>query len=288
MSKKNRDFRRSAVSNRIESYFPMNNSKLFISAICVLGLTLAAPLSTEAGRGAAVGWWRQSWWRRRSFRISTTGRKLCSRWLCSGIRVLCRVAILAPVIPGAILALVMLGVAILALEWGLMALVRLAGTSPALVRRLVIGAGAITGTAATTGTAALVIGEIRMANGDGGTGTGGVIPAIMWSSLAILAFPGGGVGAGARGPAVGYPYGYYGYGDPYYGGNGYPYYGYGNGYGAEYQYQPQYGSSSQSRVAELQRRLARAGYYNGSVDGILGPQTRRAIRAYEQQHGDVG
>ena len=29
----------------------MNNSKLFVSAICVLGLTLAAPLSTEAGRG---------------------------------------------------------------------------------------------------------------------------------------------------------------------------------------------------------------------------------------------
>jgi len=29
----------------------MNNSKLFASAICVLGLTLAAPLSTEAGRG---------------------------------------------------------------------------------------------------------------------------------------------------------------------------------------------------------------------------------------------
>jgi Putative peptidoglycan binding domain len=84
----------------------------------------------------------------------------------------------------------------------------------------------------------------------------------------------------------GYPYGYYGYGDPYYGGYGYPYYGYGNGYGAEYQ--SQYGNSSQSRVAELQQRLSRAGYYNGSIDGILGPQTRRAIRAYEQQHGDVG
>jgi hypothetical protein len=111
-------------------------------------------------------------------------------------------AILAPVmLEVAILALVMLGVAILALEWGLMALDGVAGTSPAPVRRLVIGAGAITGTAATTGTAALVIGEITMVNGGGGTGTGGVIPAIMWSSLAILAFPGGGVGAGARGPA---------------------------------------------------------------------------------------
>jgi len=94
----------------------------------------------------------------------------------------------------------------------------------------------------------------------------------------------------------GYPYGYgygygdpygYGYGDPYgygygygYGGNQYGDYGYGNGSG--------YGDSSHSRVAELQRRLARAGYYRGSIDGVLGPQTRRAIRAYEQDHGNVG
>ncbi len=90
----------------------------------------------------------------------------------------------------------------------------------------------------------------------------------------------------------GYPYGYYGYGYPYGYGYGYGYggnygaYGYGNGYGAEYQY-GQYGNSSQSRVAELQRRLSRAGYYHGSIDGVLGPQTRAAIRAYEQAHGDV-
>src|SRR5215472_3690232 len=68
----------------------------------------------------------------------------------------------------------------------------------------------------------------------------------------------------------GYPYGYYGYGDPYG-------YGYGYGYG-------QYGEASRSRVAELQRRLARAGYYHGSIDGVLGPQTQRAIRAYERDH----
>ena len=29
----------------------MNNSKLFVSGICLLVLTLAAPLTTEAGRG---------------------------------------------------------------------------------------------------------------------------------------------------------------------------------------------------------------------------------------------
>jgi len=100
----------------------------------------------------------------------------------------------------------------------------------------------------------------------------------------------------------GYPYGYYGYGDGYgygggygggygYGGYGYGGYGYGGygdgGYGYNYgQRQPRYdGSGTRSRVAELQRRLARAGYYNGSVDGVMGPQTRRAIRAYERDHG---
>lgn len=86
----------------------------------------------------------------------------------------------------------------------------------------------------------------------------------------------------------GYPYGYYGYG------YGYPY-GYGGGYGYDYGQpgygygQPGYGGyGSRSRVAELQRRLARAGYYHGAVDGIMGPATRRAIRAYERDHGYVG
>jgi hypothetical protein len=69
----------------------------------------------------------------------------------------------------------------------------------------------------------------------------------------------------------GYPYGYYG---------GYNNGGYGSGYG--------YGDSSGSRVAELQSRLARAGYYHGAIDGIMGPATRRAIRAYERNNGYVG
>ncbi len=87
----------------------------------------------------------------------------------------------------------------------------------------------------------------------------------------------------------GYPYGYYGYGYPYdYYGDGYGY-GYGGGYGYDYG-QSGYGNGNgtRSRVAELQRRLARAGYYSGSIDGVLGPQTRRAIRAYERDHGNVG
>jgi hypothetical protein len=98
-------------------------------------------------------------------------------------------------------------------------------------------------------------------------------------------------------PYYGYPYGYgYGYGYPGYG-YGYGDYGYGNGYGYGYNGgygnsgynggygNSGYGSATRSRVAELQRRLAHAGYYRGSIDGVLGPQTRRAIRAYEQKHG---
>jgi hypothetical protein len=64
-----------------------------------------------------------------------------------------------------------------------------------------------------------------------------------------------------------YPYPYYGYYYPY------DYYGYDD-----------YGYRVASRVAEAQRRLARAGYYHGPIDGILGPRTRRAIQAYERDH----
>ena len=77
-----------------------------------------------------------------------------------------------------------------------------------------------------------------------------------------------------------YPYDYYGYGGYPYDSYGYGYYndygqpGYGNGYGNRYR--------GQSTVVEVQRQLAQAGYYRGSIDGIMGPQTRRAIRAYER------
>jgi hypothetical protein len=53
--------------------------------------------------------------------------------------------------------------------------------------------------AAVTGMDA--IGGIRTANGVGGMATNGVMPSLMLSSLAILAFRGGGVGAGVHGRA---------------------------------------------------------------------------------------
>jgi peptidoglycan hydrolase-like protein with peptidoglycan-binding domain len=42
------------------------------------------------------------------------------------------------------------------------------------------------------------------------------------------------------------------------------------------------------RLLQLQRRLARAGYYHGAIDGTMGPETRRAIRAFERSYGALG
>ena len=73
------------------------------------------------------------------------------------------------------------------------------------------------------------------------------------------------------------PYSYYG---------GYPYSGY-NGYNNYYSYYtPTYGYNV-SMVASVQRRLGELGYYHGAVDGIIGPQTRGAIAAFESRNGLV-
>jgi len=42
--------------------------------------------------------------------------------------------------------------------------------------------------------------------------------------------------------------------------------------------------SGASIVVQVQSRLARAGYYRGPIDGVMGPRTRFAIRAYESAH----
>jgi Putative peptidoglycan binding domain len=84
-------------------------------------------------------------------------------------------------------------------------------------------------------------------------------------------------------------------------GLGYPYYGYGYGYGYPYgsypygygYYRPRtviYSDANytdDATVAAVQRRLSRAGYYRGAIDGVIGNGTRSAIRAYEQNHGLV-
>jgi len=92
----------------------------------------------------------------------------------------------------------------------------------------------------------------------------------------------------------GYQYDYYshpGYGYGYYGNQGYGYYGdQGYGYGDQgHGYGDQgHGYGDQSSIAQLQRRLARAGYYHGAIDGTMGPETRRAIRAFERSYGALG
>src|SRR5437016_9219569 len=101
----------------------------------------------------------------------------------------------------------------------------------------------------------------------------------------------------------GYGSGYYGYGSGYYG-SGAGYYGnsyYGNGYYGSGVYRSSYypgyrygyngtrsGVARRSSVVRLQQQLARAGYYRGPVDGIMGARTHYALRAYQHDHGTAG
>ena len=92
-------------------------------------------------------------------------------------------------------------------------------------------------------------------------------------------------------PFLWYPYGWdYGYGgyyDPSY-------------YDGAYAETPAYDDNSQysqdpdtkdsrtesgGRVSEVQRALAREGYYDGAVDGVMGAGTSRALRKYQRDHG---
>ena len=45
-----------------------------------------------------------------------------------------------------------------------------------------------------------------------------------------------------------------------------------------------YGTGSDSSVAEVQRVLSRDGFYHGSIDGVAGSRTFYAIRAYQRSH----
>lgn len=51
-------------------------------------------------------------------------------------------------------------------------------------------------------------------------------------------------------------------------------------------YRPAYAvRGTGSIVVDVQQELARAGYYRGAIDGVLGDGTRRAIRRYESANG---
>jgi Putative peptidoglycan binding domain len=103
----------------------------------------------------------------------------------------------------------------------------------------------------------------------GGWGSSSVWPYVAASAASSLWAPG----------YSRYPYSYdggYPYNYSYYGSypNNYSYYGSGYGYG--------YAGST---VAAVQRRLGQLGYYHGVVDGVIGPQTRGAIAAFESRNG---
>ena len=85
------------------------------------------------------------------------------------------------------------------------------------------------------------------------------------------------------GPYWGYPYYYAPYGyyyapPPYY--QGEPAGGVYNG-----RVMNNDGGKDVSVAAQVQQRLAQAGYYHGPIDGIVGEGTRRAIRNYKRANG---
>jgi len=38
-------------------------------------------------------------------------------------------------------------------------------------------------------------------------------------------------------------------------------------------------------VVNVQAQLQREGYYDGPIDGVIGPMTRQAIAAFQDDHG---
>jgi putative peptidoglycan binding protein len=76
---------------------------------------------------------------------------------------------------------------------------------------------------------------------------------------------------------------FFGFSYPFY---GYPYYDYPYDYGyydySGESYNSQYWSDLTGAV---QTELARAGYYHGAIDGVFGPDTAHAIRAYRKAKG---
>ncbi|MFH1777198.1 MAG: peptidoglycan-binding protein [Candidatus Omnitrophota bacterium] len=42
---------------------------------------------------------------------------------------------------------------------------------------------------------------------------------------------------------------------------------------------------SKEAVKQIQTALRNAGYYTGTVDGIIGPRTKKAIKTFQKKHG---
>jgi len=77
-------------------------------------------------------------------------------------------------------------------------------------------------------------------------------------------------------------YGYYPYASYSYYDNGY----YDDGYAAGDYPQSEYDNADAAiNVSEVQSALARAGYYDGAIDGSFGPATQNALRRYQRNQG---
>ena len=79
------------------------------------------------------------------------------------------------------------------------------------------------------------------------------------------------------------------FGAPYYWNSGYwyPAWGYNPGYNYSYD-GPIYGYNNlrpDQVVVNVQAQLQREGYYDGPIDGVIGPMTRQAIAAFQDDHG---
>ena len=79
--------------------------------------------------------------------------------------------------------------------------------------------------------------------------------------------------------------------DDFFFGFSYPFYGYPSyGYPYDYGYYDYSGESYDSQywsdlTGAVQTELTRAGYYHGAIDGVYGPDTASAIRAYRKAKG---
>jgi hypothetical protein len=85
---------------------------------------------------------------------------------------------------------------------------------------------------------------------------------------------GGGYGGG--GPYWGWYGGPYSYDDPDYG-----YYDYNDGDYSDAQTASSEVALSEQTIVAVQNELAKLGYYHGPADGLIGPQTERAIRWFQ-------
>jgi hypothetical protein len=95
---------------------------------------------------------------------------------------------------------------------------------------------------------------------------------------------------GAHFAAHGWHRGHYGYGGGYWGWYGdpysydYPYYGYydyDDGDYSDAQTSPSEVAPSVQTIVAVQKELAKLGYYHGQIDGIVGPETRKAISWFQ-------